>query len=155
MCAEKGHYLDIVPLLTGLFKLFPFFNFPPLIVYFQMSSHFWSQNGFCDSWTYLLTLNLVQAIACLCPQKSKQNSHCLCSDAQCVLLFVIPQTVAHQAPLFMGISWQEYWSGLPFPIPGDLPNPRIEPILLHLLHLQVDSLYCLLPEKPKIHVGSH
>jgi len=59
MCAEKGHYLDIVPLLTGLFKLFPFFNFPPLIVYFQMSSHFWSQNGFCDSWTYLLTLNLV------------------------------------------------------------------------------------------------
>lgn len=59
MCAEKGRYLDIVLLLTGLFKLFPFFSFPPLIVYFQMSSHFWSQNGFCDSWTYLLTLNLV------------------------------------------------------------------------------------------------
>ena len=36
-------------------------------------------------------------------------------------------TVACQAPLSMGFSRQEYWSGLPFPAPGDLPNPRIEP----------------------------
>ena len=36
-------------------------------------------------------------------------------------------TVAHQAPLSMGFSKQEYWSGLPFPSPGDLPNPGIEP----------------------------
>ena len=35
-------------------------------------------------------------------------------------------TVAHQAPLSMGISRQEYWSGLPFPFPGDLSNPRIK-----------------------------
>ena len=42
--------------------------------------------------------------------------------------FVTPWTVAHQAPLFMGFSRQEYWSGLPFPSPGDLPNPGIEPI---------------------------
>ena len=35
--------------------------------------------------------------------------------------------VAQQAPLFMGFSRQEYWSGLPFPYPGDLPNPGIEP----------------------------
>ena len=34
--------------------------------------------------------------------------------------------VAHQAPLSMGFSRQEYWSGLPFPPPGDLPNPGIE-----------------------------
>ena len=34
---------------------------------------------------------------------------------------------AHQAPLSMGFSRQEYWSGLPFPSPGDLPNPGIEP----------------------------
>ena len=39
----------------------------------------------------------------------------------------IPWTVACQAPLSMGFSRQEYWSGLPFPSPGDLPNPGIEP----------------------------
>ena len=38
-----------------------------------------------------------------------------------------PWTVAHQAPLSMGFSRQEYWSGLPFPSPRDLPNPAIEP----------------------------
>ena len=36
-------------------------------------------------------------------------------------------TVAYQAPLSMGFSKQEYWSGLPFPSPGDLPDPEIEP----------------------------
>ena len=45
----------------------------------------------------------------------------------CVHLFEIPWTVAHQAPLSMGFSRQEYWSGLPFPPPGDLPNPGIKP----------------------------
>ena len=44
-----------------------------------------------------------------------------------VQLFVTPWTVAYQAPLSMGFSRQEYWSGLPFPSPGDLPDPRIEP----------------------------
>ena len=38
-----------------------------------------------------------------------------------------PWTVACQAPLSMGFSRQDYWSGLPFPSPGDLPNPEIEP----------------------------
>ena len=44
-----------------------------------------------------------------------------------VQLFVTPWTVAPQSPLSMGFSRQEYWSGLPFPSPGDLPNPGIEP----------------------------
>ena len=44
-----------------------------------------------------------------------------------VQLFATPWTVAHQAPLSMGFSRQEYWSGLPFPPPGDLPNPGIKP----------------------------
>ena len=45
-----------------------------------------------------------------------------------VLLFLTLGTVTHQAPLSMGFSRQEYWSGLPFLPPGDLPNPtRIEP----------------------------
>ena len=42
-------------------------------------------------------------------------------------LFVTPWTVAHQAPLSMGFSKQEYWSGLPFPSAGDLPHPGIGP----------------------------
>ena len=44
-----------------------------------------------------------------------------------VQLFVTPWTVACQAPLSMGFSKQEYWSGLPCPPPGDLPNPGTEP----------------------------
>ena len=44
-----------------------------------------------------------------------------------VRLFVTLWTVAHQAPLTMGFSRQEYWSGLPCPPPGDLPDPGIKP----------------------------
>ena len=47
-----------------------------------------------------------------------------------VRLFVILWTVAHQAPLPMEFSRQEYCSGLPFPSPGDLPDPGIEPASL-------------------------
>ena len=43
-----------------------------------------------------------------------------------VRLFATPWTVAYQAPPSMGFSRQEYWSGLPFPSPGDLPDPGIE-----------------------------
>ena len=45
-----------------------------------------------------------------------------------VQLFATPWTVAPQAPLSMEFSRQEYWSGLPFPSPGDLPDPRIKPV---------------------------
>ena len=45
----------------------------------------------------------------------------------CVRLFVTPWTVAYHAPPSMRFSRQEYWSGLPFPSPEDLPNPGIEP----------------------------
>ena len=45
----------------------------------------------------------------------------------CVQLFATPWTVAYQGPPSMGFSRQEYWSGLPFPPPGDLPDPGIEP----------------------------
>jgi len=44
-----------------------------------------------------------------------------------VRLLVTPWTAAHQAPPSMGFSRQEYWSGVPFPAPGDLPDPGIEP----------------------------
>ena len=45
-----------------------------------------------------------------------------------VHLFAIPWAVAYQAPTSMGFSRQEYWSGLPFPSPGDLSDPGIEPM---------------------------
>ena len=52
---------------------------------------------------------------------------CMLSQFSRVQLFVTPWSVARQAPLSMGFSRQEYWSGLPFPSPGDLPDPGIEP----------------------------
>ena len=52
-------------------------------------------------------------------------------------LFVTPWTVAHQSPLSMGFSRQEYWSELPFPSPGALPDPGVEP---RSPALQADSL---------------
>ena len=55
--------------------------------------------------------------------------------------FAIPWTVAHQAPLSMGFSRQEHWSVLPFPSPGDLPDPGIEHSDPCLLHWQEDSLW--------------
>ena len=54
-------------------------------------------------------------------------------------------TVAHQAPPSMGFSRQEYWSGLPFPSPGNLPDPGIEP---RSPTLQADTLTCASPGKP-------
>ena len=51
-----------------------------------------------------------------------------------VWFFVTPWTVAHQAPLSMEYSRQEYWSGLPFPSPGDLPHPGIKHQKKNLLH---------------------
>ena len=56
-----------------------------------------------------------------------------------------PGTVAHQAPLSMGFPRQEYWSGLPFPSPGDLPDPGIE---LRSPALLADSLLSEPPGKP-------
>ena len=62
-----------------------------------------------------------------------------------VRLFATQWTVACQASLSMGFSRQEYWSGLPFPTPGDLPKPGIEPLSLMYPALQVGSLPLVLP----------
>ena len=58
----------------------------------------------------------------------------------CVQLFATPWTVIHQAPLSMGFSRQEHWSGLPFPPPGIFLTQGSNPHLWHLLHWQADSL---------------
>ena len=60
--------------------------------------------------------------------------------AQSAQLSVTPRTVGHQAPLSMGFPRQEYWSGLPFPPPGDLPDPGIEPESPAFSALPEDSL---------------
>ena len=65
-----------------------------------------------------------------------QSCPTLCNPMDCV---------AHQAPLSTGFSRQEYWSGLPFPSPGDLPDPGIEP---RSPALQADALTSEPPGKP-------
>jgi len=77
----------------------------------------------------------------------KENVHaCVLSHVQ---LFAIPWTVAHPAPLSMGFSRQEYWSWLPFPPPGDLPDPGIKPKSPVSRTLQAYILYHLShPESP-------
>ena len=70
--------------------------------------------------------------------------------AQSCLTLCDPWTVAHQAPPSMGFSRQEYWSGLPFPSPGDLPNPGIES---RFPALQADALTSEPPGKqPKTYL---
>ena len=88
--------------------------------------------------------------------KLKNNCHrnstfwvLLCMLLNCfshVQLFATPWTVAFQAPLSLGFSRQEYWSGLSCPPPGDFPNPGIEP---RSPTLQADSLPTEPPGKPK------
>ena len=71
----------------------------------------------CSAWGHKesdMTEQLNNSVSCV-------RAHSVVSDS------VTPWTVARQAPLSMGFSRQEYWSGLPFPPPRDLPDPRIEP----------------------------
>ena len=68
-----------------------------------------------------------------------QSRPTLCHPVDCNL----------QAPLSMGFSRQEYYSGLPCPPPGDLPDPEIEPASLMSLHWQVDSLPLAPPGKSR------
>ena len=69
---------------------------------------------------------------------------CVCVSLSVLSESATPSTVAHQAPLSKGFSRQEYWSGLPFPSPGDLPDPGIEPTFPAL---QADSLLSEPPGK--------
>ena len=70
----------------------------------------------------------------------------------CVRLFAIPWTIAYQAPLSMGFSKQEYWIGLPFPSPGDLPYPGIEP---RSPALWADALSSKPPGKPMLNTFNY
>ena len=104
--------------------------------------HSWVWNEFlkhtniCRPWgTYTVARPFTHIT--LCKVKWKLLSH--------VRLFATPWTVAHQAPLSMGFSRQKYWSGVPFPSPGILPDPGITP---GSPALQVDSSPSEPPGKP-------
>ena len=60
-------------------------------------------------------------------KEQTDNSKVKVKSLSHVRLFATSWSVAHQVPPSMGFSRQEYWSGVPFPSPGDLPNPGIEP----------------------------
>ena len=72
--------------------------------------------SFCLSWGISFELNNRECWLCVCAHVLSRLSH--------VRLFATPWNVAVQAPLSMGFSRPEYWSGLPCPPPGDLPKPR-------------------------------
>ena len=71
------------------------------------------------------------------PLKTSNKTTMFCAVLSHVQLFATPWTIALQAPLSMGFSRQEHWSGLSFLPPGDLPHPGPEPLALSW---QVDSL---------------
>ena len=75
------------------------------------------------SFSLLLLVPLLYALA-----QILYTCVCILSHSTRVQLFVTTWTVVLQAPLSMGFSRQEYWSGLPLPSPGDLPNPGIKPV---------------------------
>ena len=80
---------------------------------------------------------------------------CMLSHFSNVQLFATLWTVAHQDPLSMEFSRQEYWSGLPFPPPGYLHNSGIHLHLFRLLHWQAASLPLAPPRKPNVCVYAY
>ena len=83
---------------------------------FDRVRHEHSRRSHSENWD-LIVADIVLKPKAVCEVKSLSR----------VQVFVTLQTAAYQAPRSMGFSKQEYWSGLPFPSPGDLPYPGIEP----------------------------
>ena len=162
--------LTCLPSRTWLHQLLPFLysflwtiNVPNFFIQNTLDIHFFSPLSvwsFPRFWTNfsegssVLYLNIPKAFASSLhtlkcgwsPVISFLHVLCCALSLSHIWLFVTPWTVAHQAPLSMGFSRQEYWSGLPCPPPGDHRNPEIEP---RSPALQVDSLPSEPPGKPK------
>ena len=100
--------------------------------------------NFRDSCPVVIRIKLTAPL--LCPG-SNAHIFCIisCSPLSRVRLFATPWTVAQQTPLSIGFSRQGYWSWLPFPSPGDLPDPGIKP---GSPALQADSVLSESPGKP-------
>ena len=86
-------------------------------------------NGFTVSLVHILRSGVTESL-CTHLLKSSWILHATRDRFSHVWLFETPRTVARQAPLSMGFSRQEHWSGLPCPPPGDLPDPGIKPVSL-------------------------
>ena len=112
--------------------------------------HLQDRNTACKHNWYHLSPNPIAPIKAswtltCCKWVHAQSCQTLCASLDCS---------PRQAPLSMGFSMQEYWRGMPLPSPEYLPDPRIEPGLLHLGHWQADSSplnhlespYCYKPE---------
>ena len=85
-----------------------------------------------DKWKFERRINRLEMLAkvyigILSLKVVEEEFHLKVKSLSRVQLFVTPWTLAYQTSLSMGFSRQEYWSGLPFPSPGDLPNPGIKP----------------------------
>ena len=118
---------------------------------------FWKDQQ--QSWPMSLCLGALNAwflaISLPCPQKQRQlDSWHLQGSLRVgchVWFFAAPWTIAHQAPLSLGFSRQEHWSGLPFPSPGHLPDPRIEPVSL-ASHALTGRFFITTPPERKPHL---
>ena len=103
----------------------------------------WGWRLWCESWFHMLLLSpsgnsplhlwislsssaIMRLVIFILQEFPRWQSAVLCSVTSVIAVSLWPY-VACQAPLSMGFSRQEYWSGLPFPSPGDLPDPGIEP----------------------------
>ena len=97
-------------------------------------------NGCIYTYIYIQVYIYMCVCVCICIHVS-MYSCCVClSCFSHVQLFATLWTAAYQTPLSMGFSRQEYWSELPWPPPGDLPNLGIKPVSPAAPALQVDSL---------------
>ena len=91
---------------------------------------------------------------CICLYAYVYRVYIACAVLSCfsnIWFFATPWTITHQAPLSIGLSKQEYWSGLPCPPPGDLPDPGTEVTSPRSLASQVDSLPLAPPVEPSIY----
>ena len=84
-----------------------------------------------------LTLIEIYCNSLFCQWKTCMSVHDYMCYVQSCLTLCDSLDYSPQAPLSMGFFWQEYWNGLPFPSPGDLPNPEINLCLLWLLHCRL------------------
>ena len=124
------------------FALFKFFlNTVIRLHNIEKKSGSFSQKELCRDLNHVYDLYWLY----FCHAMSLQSCLTLCNTSPTT---PAPWTVARQAPLSMGFSRQEYWIGLPFPPPGNLPDAGIEPSSLILLHWQMSSLPLVPPGKP-------
>ena len=107
---------------------------------------YWSGLPFPSPKKPVTSMQLFKVLGCSFPEKVKVKS------LSHVQLFATQWTVAHQAPLSMEFSRQEYWSGLPFPTPGDLPEPGIKTASLASPALTGRFFTTMPPGKPKLTV---